>query len=227
MEQTLKQMMAKFDQLTSRERVLMILGIMALGYFLADLYMLGPEAAKQKAFLQQAKAHKRELAAVNKEIGLVSTLLAQDPLAKDKSLRDSLKKTIVESDMLLGDATKAQVGALLKQMIATTPGLTLVSLKTLPVTTFLVTNNAPAANDKIVPDAQAAAAKPALAVYKQGIEVAIKGHYLDLLPYLDKLQKYPKQLFWGDARLNVAAYPEVVFTVVIYTLSEQSGSPLG
>jgi MSHA biogenesis protein MshJ len=88
-------------------------------------------------------------------------------------------------------------------------------------------NNAPAGNDKSAQDSKNAVPQPALSVYKHGVEVAVKGNYLDLLPYLDKLQKYPKRLFWGDAKLNVAAYPEVVFTVVIYTLSEQSGSPLG
>lgn len=216
----LKQSKTRFDALQQRERILTVLAAAALVYFLVNVLLLAPEQKKQKALQQQITAQQMELVTLD---AATSQMLRGDhpPLAQEQASRDSLKKAIAEADALLGqtDVTSPQVGALLKAMLKTSPGLTLVSLKTLPVTTFFVANAAP--------DAQAGAPNPSLSIYRHGVEVSIKGNYLALLPYLENLQKYPKRLFWYDAKLDVTIYPEAVLTMTIYTLSEQSSSPLG
>jgi MSHA biogenesis protein MshJ len=39
-------------------------------------------------------------------------------------------------------------------------------------------------------------------VYRHGVEVVLRGNYLALLPYLGKLQAYPRPLFWSDVSLE-------------------------
>ena len=56
--------------------------------------------------------------------------------------------------------------------------------------------------------------------------VSVKGKYMALLSYMENMQNYPKRLFWSEAKLDVSAYPEAVLTLVIYSLSDQSSSPL-
>ncbi len=225
----LQQSKTRFDALQQRERILLLLAAVVLVYFLVNVLLLAPEQKKQKALQQQITAQQMELAATNAAMSQMSGQVLQSPLAQEQATRDSLEKTINEADALLGqtDATSPQVGALLKATLETNPGLTLVSLKTLPVTTFFVANAAPAAPAGPVPDAQARAPSPSLPIYRHGVEISIKGNYLALLPYLENLQKYPKRLFWYDAKLDVAAYPAAILTMTIYTLSEQSSSPLG
>ncbi len=212
----LQQLKTWFDALRQRERIFVVLLAVALIYFSVDFLLLTPEQKKQKALQQQITAPQIELAALN-----AARQVLHDQLAQEQAARDSLEKTIAEAEALLGqtDATSPQVGALLKAMLETNPGLTLVSLKTLPVTTFFVA--------KPAPDAKAGAPNPPLSLYRHGVEVSIKGNYLALLPYLEHLQKYPKRLFWYDAKLDVATYPAAILTMTIYTLSEQSSSPLG
>jgi MSHA biogenesis protein MshJ len=221
------QWIARFNKLALREQLLVVVAMAAVLYFAVDFALLGPQQKRTVRLLTQDQANKIELASISKTLAELGTPTAKqsDPLARDRALLEDLKKQIAEADAFLGqaNATTPQVGALVREMLGASPGLTLVSLKTLPVTTFYTPRNAPAGNDK--PAANGAA--PQTPIYRHGVEVSVKGNYLALLPYLENLQKYPKRLFWSEAKLDASAYPDAVLKVVIYTLSEQPSSPLG
>ena len=68
---------------------------------------------------------------------------------------------------------------------------------------------------------------PPAAVFRHGIEVSLKGNYLAMLPYLERLQRSSSRLAWSEARLEVTAYPEARLTLVLYTLSGQKSPSLG
>ena len=245
MKITLKEVTTKFDALQPRERIILAVAAAGVIYFLVNLLLLNPEQKKQKLLQQQIATQQKELLTFNTTNSQISGQLAQDPLAQARATRDSLKKSIAEVDALLGqaNATTPQVGELIKSMLNASPGLTLVSLKTLPVATFYVAKVAPAnpinvanqtpptnpatANKDLLVVPQATVPQAPLTIYKHGVEVSIKGNYLDMLPYLQNLQKYPKRLFWYDAKLDVTIYPESVLKITIYTMSEQPTSLLG
>jgi MSHA biogenesis protein MshJ len=67
------------------------------------------------------------------------------------------------------------------------------------------------------PAAVAAAAPPLL--YRHGVEVTVRGNYLDMVNYMDALESMPTQLFWGRAQLEVEEYPSSRLTLTLYTLS--------
>lgn len=141
------------------------------------------------------------------------------------------RRQIAEVDAFLGrtDATASQVGALLHEMLDASSRLTLVSLKTLPVTTLYlpVAEDASRTGSGTAGNAASGGTGIQGAIYRHGVEISIKGDYLDLLPYLENLQRYPKRLFWHEARLDVTTFPDAVLVLVIYTVSEQASSPLG
>lgn len=228
----LKQLGTKFDELQLRERILVGLMVAGLIYFMVNLLLLIPEQKKQKTLLLQVASHQVELAALNTSISQISSQMTQDPLKQARTTRDSLKKAVAEAALLSkADATTPQVGALIKAMLDADRGLTLVSLKTLPVSTLYLAKAAsvkpsPAVKGAL-PESQASIPLTPLTIYKHGVEVSIKGNYLAILPYLENLQRYPKRIFWYDAKLDVTTYPESVLKITIYTMSEQSSSLLG
>jgi MSHA biogenesis protein MshJ len=134
----------------------------------------------------------------------------------ERATLEGLKKQIAEVNAFYGPAgaTNSEVGQLLKELLDVSPGLTLVSIKTLPVSQFS------AIDDKVAgSDAQKA-------LYKHGVEVSVRGNYMALLSYMQHLQKYPRSLFWSQAKLDVSAYPVSVLNLVIYSLSDQASTPL-
>jgi MSHA biogenesis protein MshJ len=64
--------------------------------------------------------------------------------------------------------------------------------------------------------------KPGSLLYRHGVEISVRGNYLDMIDYMTALESLPTQLFWGGARLDVEDYPTSRLTLTLYTLSLDS-----
>ncbi len=225
--------MSRFDRMNLRERVLLVAAAAALLYFVLNLVIVGADQARSKVHKQRIDVQKTELSALGKEIVELTRLIEHNPNAQQAAQLDGMKRAIAEADALLAQLDSAavpQAGGALKEVLGVSPGLELVSLKTLPVALAFQSKPAPA---KPAAGAKEAAAKPQIpappprSIYRHGIEISIKGNYLTLLPYLEKLKKYPGRLYWTDASLDVQTYPDAVLKLTVYTLSGQSTPRLG
>ena len=253
----LKPQMARFDRMNLRQRAGLVAATAAVLYFVLSLALVGQNQARSNAYTKRIQAQKAELEAVRKDVRALSAALEHDPNAQQQAQLDGIKRTIVETDALLAqlDAAAPQAaGAVLRELLGATPGLELMSLKPLPVPRAFQSNPVPvpptnpaatpatpamapiiamATPAKPVPGAKAAAPAPEIAprpprsIYRHGIEISVKGNYLALLPYLEKLQKYPGRLYWTDASLEVQSYPVAVLKLSVYTLSGQAKPRLG
>ncbi|KQX01153.1 hypothetical protein ASC94_00405 [Massilia sp. Root418] len=71
-------------------------------------------------------------------------------------------------------------------------------------------------------NAAAAAAAPAREqelLYRHGVQLVLQGSYLDMVSYMEALERMPSQLFWGKATLDAQEYPKARLTLTLYTLS--------
>jgi len=59
-------------------------------------------------------------------------------------------------------------------------------------------------------------------IYQHGIEVQIEGPYLELLGYLDALERAPYRLYWRELEMKVGATGVPVTRLVFFTLSRES-----
>jgi MSHA biogenesis protein MshJ len=50
------------------------------------------------------------------------------------------------------------------------------------------------------------------------LELTVSGAYLDILAYLQDLERLPTQLYWGDLGLD-SQYPTMTVRIVVYTMS--------
>jgi MSHA biogenesis protein MshJ len=118
-----------------------------------------------------------------------------------------------------------RIAPLLESILRANGRLKLVSLKTLPVTTLNDAAAQPAAPTATAVPAGAATppvVKSPDLLYRHGVELTVRGSYLDMVDYMHALETLPTQLFWGKAQLDAEAYPNVRLTLTLYTLSLDS-----
>ena len=56
-------------------------------------------------------------------------------------------------------------------------------------------------------------------LYRHGVEVTVRGNYLDMVDYMSALDAMPTRMFWGRAQLDVETYPAARLTLTLHTLS--------
>ena len=226
---------ALFEAKTPRERLLMIAAIGALLYFVTDAAWLRPQHHQLRQITTQTETQQADIQRLNTQIAELSARLAKDNGSDRQAELEELQRIIAEADALLSedDGSSLKLSALLGDMLHTTPGLKLVSLKTLPVLPLLPRSGPKAADGTdlkpsppMTGSAKNVPEPPPVAVYQHAVEIVIKGNYLALLPYMEKLRHYPKRLFWTSASLEVVKHPDSMLHLTITTLSEQKATPL-
>lgn len=220
---------ARVDALSLRERVLVFVALVALIVFVAYSVGLGPLLRKQAALQAQLSQQHNNLVGMDGEIAQRLRDYQQDP---DAAVRARLASVKAESAQL-GDTLSAmqkglvapeRMAPLIDAILRANGRLKLVSMRTLEVSSL----NQPAPGES-KPDAQPGvkaevaatpvAPKAGSLLYRHGVEVTVRGSYLDMIDYMNALEALPTQLFWGGAKLEVDDYPDAHLTLTLYTLS--------
>ena len=55
--------------------------------------------------------------------------------------------------------------------------------------------------------------------FRHGVELTVKGSYLELLQFLTELERVPYRIFWGGLELTTGTYPTATLKIRVYTLS--------
>ncbi|MDN3921693.1 hypothetical protein [Roseateles violae] len=215
----IKQILKRFDALSLRERLLAVLALPVLLGLAFQFFVLDPTAAKSKTLKTQLARQQTEYAELSKLAAEMAVKRPVDRLSKARAERDELQARVDEAQSFIDKATdNAPLARVIRAMVAATPGLNLLSLKTLPVEVFFKpTTPGTAKQDP---------ATPTPTLYRHGVEASIKGRYAALMPYLQGLQRHSNRLFWGSVKLEVAGYPDAILRLTIYTLSDQQEAPL-
>lgn len=234
LKQRWRQLAAKVDALSLRERVMTFGASAALLVFLLYSLFLTPLFAKQKLLNQTMASEQQMIAGIDAEILLRISGNGVDPDAQERQALERLRQ---ETARLANTLRTAQGGLvppdrivfLLERLLKQHAGLRLVSLKTLPSAPVGgPAEVAPAAGPAPAPapvNAAAAATPPAPAIksapllYRHGVEVVLRGSYTDMVNYMEALEAMPTHVFWGDARLEVEQYPNASLHLTLFTLS--------
>jgi MSHA biogenesis protein MshJ len=216
MTQRLRKVAERIDALSLRERAMLFAGAAAAIVFLLYALFLNPQLVRQKALRAELAQQQDNIAGIDREIGQQLQAYAQDP---DAAARARLGAIGSNTDQLAGKLRAMQNGLvapermapLLEAIMKSNGKLQLVSMKTLPASPL---------SEAAAPAAAVAIAPPPVALlYRHGVQVAVRGNYLDMVNYMDALEAMPTQLFWGRAELAVEEYPTATLTLTLYTLS--------
>jgi MSHA biogenesis protein MshJ len=225
MKQRWQKFAARVDALSQRERIMGFAASAAVLYAVAQAGVIGPLLRKQELLKIQVVQQQNNIAGINAEITQKLKEAEADP---DAPVRARLAATREESARL-GESLRSmqqglvppdRVAPLLESILRANGRLKMVSLRTLPVESLSsLGNKKDGAGEE---PAAGAASKPMPKrelLFRHGVEVTVRGSYLDMVDYMTALEGLPTQLFWGKAQLDVEEYPSVRLTLTLYTLS--------
>jgi MSHA biogenesis protein MshJ len=215
MTATLKGIAARFDALSLRERVLVLVAFVVVLGFVLQALLIGP-ARQENERVRARAAQQLKVLEATREAARVLEQSTRDPDAANRARRDELLRQIAAFDQQLEAAARGLVpaermAALLEGLVGHERRLKVVGLRSLTPSP-LVPRPAGA-------KAEPAPAEPASGIYRHGLEVTLQGSYADLTEYVAALERLPARMYFGRAALDAQAYPRVTLTLTLYTLS--------
>jgi MSHA biogenesis protein MshJ len=222
---------ARLDALSLRERAMVFAAIAALIVFVIHSLLLSPMLVQQKRLKMQIGQNQNNISGIDDEIARKIDTFVLDP---DVGTRASLAAAKAEvgtlSDSLRamqnGLVAPERIAPLLEKILRANGRLKLVSMTTLPVLPMnegrydaAATPPAAPAVPGAAPAAAAPPPQPTNLLFRHGVELTMRGNYLDMVNYMNALEDMPTQLFWGKASLAVEEYPNAQLTLTLYTLS--------
>ena len=209
----------KIDGMSLRERAVIFLAAAFVVVASVNAVLLNPLLVKQTALSAQLVQKQEKMKELQAQLQAHSQARRDDQYSPLRTRLAQLKQRLQEQDGYLQShrdrlVEPDKMAELLEQVLNKNDKLQLVELKTLPAS-LLVEKPQAAASQSPAADLSVGQKQ----VFKHGIQITVRGGYLDMLRYLAALEKMPVQMFWGEVSLSVEKYPDAVLTLTLYTLS--------
>ena len=197
----------RIDALTLRERVLIFIAAALVLIAFAYLGFISPLMEKDKRLGLEVARRQTELAMLQAQLQAMARSGEMRPDEANHARLAGLQRQLAQLDEQIGDAASRftspqRMRDVLQEILARSPRLQLVDLKTLPVDLFA--------------HSDARGPRP---IYRHAFELTVSGAYLDLYAYLRQLEGLPTRLYWRKADLVAVDYPKAVLRLTVYTLS--------
>lgn len=210
MKQYWLQAQTRIDSMSVRERMMIFAALAFVLIALMNAVFLDPLLNAQKLKLAEMVQQQEKIKELQSSMQL---LMKSKSDAEHSPLRDQiahLKQRLQEHDSYLQSrrdrlVAPGKMADLLGQVLKNNDKLQLLELKTLPLSLLI----------EPVPGKVSSGEQ----IYKHGVQITVRGGYLDLLRYLSALEKLPAQMFWGEVNLTVEKYPDAIMVLTVYTLS--------
>jgi MSHA biogenesis protein MshJ len=205
----LRDLMDRYDQLSLRERVIVLIATLLLVTYVWDSFFMGPLDRERKGRVLQIDALRAEVSGLEQSIEALAAQGAANPATDCGAPIAARGAEIAELDRRLVGATSGliapkEMSHVLEQMLARAQRLTLHGLRTLPPQAVAAPNPQPGA--------------PAAQIYKHGVELELSGDYLDTLYFLQALESLPWRFFWDRIEYAVEEHPRARIKLRLYTL---------
>ncbi len=229
---------ARIDALSLRERGMVFGAVIAVLVFAGHTFVLAPQDLKQASLRDQVAQQDTAMAAIDAEITARVQAAQVDPDAPSRARLNAMQQEMAQlGGQLLalehGLVPPERMGPLLEGILRANGRLKLVSMRTLPAESLAGPGVAASAVSATPAASAAPAAAPAAAsgiaaapasgdvplLYRHGVEVTVRGNYLDMVGYMSALDAMPTRMFWGSAQLDVETYPTARLTLTLHTLS--------
>ena len=215
----LEKLNKKVDSLSLRERTLIFAAAAFILVSLVNMLFLEPLLTKQKVLSSRLVQQQEKMKAVQAQLESVLEAKRNDAGSPLRQRLAQLKQQLAEGESYIKGRSDRLVpsdkmASVLEQMLNKNGRLQLVGLQTLPA--------APLMGKSASKGKGKNAGQPPLGkqeVFKHGVQITVRGNYLDMLKYLEALEHLRVQMFWGRARLDVTRYPVAELTLTVYTLS--------
>lgn len=221
----------KFENLTHRERLMVLVALLAVVYALINSLFINPISTQQKILKGEIDTNQAQISALQQQISTYAGSPIIDPDAGNKAriaeLQTQIEKTETQLNALQTTLVSPEkMPALLRSILKSDGKLKLIALNSLeakhvldkPVETSV--NTVASGNSE-----QTGQQKPKsvneqdLPLFKHGVEITLEGNYLDLLHYVSSIESMPWHVLWSRAEFTSKAYPVSQLKLTVYTLS--------
>lgn len=224
----------RFARFNMREQILVSLACLALAYAIGDILITGPVSAKRDRTAREVVQKQKDAETLSVQITQFARQPIQDPNAENRRRLAELQSQLANAQNAIKEQSALLVPAermsnLLERLLAKHPNLELVELKTVPSSVLELGKNPkpPVKADpgKRPPEAgigQDGELDAARGIHKFGLDLSIKGGYLDILEYLRDIESLPGRIYWERMELAATDFPVTTLKLKLYTLSFDS-----
>ncbi len=207
------------NKLSTRERILVLTGFLAVIYIAWDTFLITPVLKTNTALNMQLQTIKQQMSDLEKRRVIASDLLTQ-------SRRKQLVREISQveqkinnfdsqiSQRLQGRVDPEEMAGLLNDVLQKNHKLELIQINNLEAEPF-ITQNKTDQKEPVDPDL--------VGIYRHSMEMELQGTYLDILDYLQELEALQWKIFWDDVKMDVQEYPVVRVYIKVHTFSLKDG----
>jgi len=211
----------KIDGMSLRERVLIFAAVAFMLVALTQVLFLDPLLAEQKRLSTQVVQQQEKMKDIQAQIEALLQARKNDTASPLRQRLSQIKQRLADGDAYMQSrrdrlVQPEKMADLLQQVLDKNGQLQLVNLQTLPAAP-LIEKAAKPEGAGTVPAGTAAELDKQ--VFRHGVQITVRGGYLDLLQYLTALEQLPTKMFWGMTQMNVVQYPTAELTLTLYTLS--------
>ena len=209
-----QKLMQRFSALSSRERWLVVIALVAVAYQAADLLVLERQFGEIERLNKQVAQDNAAIVRLNSELNMLSQRALDDP---NKRLRRQIEDSRSEVQRLQARLQEAaaqlispqDMARLLEQMLIQQGQLTMLRLQTLDVQPLLNGDR----------DEAGGVGEYQTGLHRHGFALEFSGGYLATLNYLQALERLPWRFFWDSVDYEVQEYPQSIVRLKLYTLS--------
>ncbi len=217
-------LLARFDALTRRERILVAVAVFALVIFASNLGNTQLERRQLRlAAEQQEIANERLL--VDASIQVFQQASGKDP---DRDRREVIsrltdKEAALEQEIQSLSAnlvSREQLPRLMQDVLQEIDGVKLLGVDTLPAVPLQTSGQGDSA---ATPDSADAAPGESVTLYRHAVQIRFSCSYAGLRRYVAALEALPWRLYWEALEYVVADYPTGQAALEVFTLSTATG----
>jgi len=221
----LQQYLARVDDLSLRERGIIMSGILIILFLGWYSWLMEPRLKEQASLQEQLDSKRNQLQTLNTQLEELSRHQNNSPDKSERRLLEDLREEITLGQEALMQATvdlitPQQIPDILQQVLNRSDGLSLIRLQGLGAVPLLGNEDADA------PPSQAPSASDKTgnlsAAYQHGMQIEFRGGFLETLAYINALEDMERGFFWESIDYRVTEYPLAVTTLTLYTISLDS-----
>lgn len=202
----------RIDALKFRERLMILLAVLAGAGFVLETYYLDPARKDLARERNRVVAQQERLGGLQVREAELRVRLAADLDAENKERIQQLRTGIAQEEALLREeltnlVSPTEMTRVLRDLVPAEGRLSLVGVRSLPSTPVLIGSGG----------------EDAPQLYRRGVELSMRGEYLALVTYLRAVEDSPWRLHWDVLKLATEEYPRVEILLRVYTLSIEPG----
>lgn len=226
--ETLRLLRNRIDELSLRERGILLGGIILIIYFLFDTFVMQPLAISQKNIQNNIVRINSDVVALN--VRMQQTIAASPANQRQKEMQDVQRlrqeKNSLDQELQQATAnlvTPQQMTRLLQRVLEQTDGLHLKKVTSLGSSPLVLQDKQGSGPGKkataLDRDNQVSNENFINTVYKHGLQIEFEGNFFATLDYLKKLEQLEWKFIWDDIKFEVTEYPEATTILSLYTIS--------